>query len=140
MRCQSSLIDLLIASTRRSGVLISPGGLNRTICVGPNLLKSLGIPTPRSLHYHVLGPSLICLSPQVSLANKYLTSRKYSIEYHFHTVSLQEHQQSSTHNSREHIAAYLSSSLDSSLEFKNTPQDDGNIFPILPACLQSCLL
>jgi hypothetical protein len=66
-----------------------------------HLLKSLGISTPRSPHYHVLGPSLICLSPQVSLATKYLASHKYSIEYHYHTVSLDEHQQSSTHNSRE---------------------------------------
>ncbi len=30
------LDDCLIASTCRSGVLISPGGSNRTICVGPN--------------------------------------------------------------------------------------------------------
>ncbi len=36
MRCQSSLIDRLIASTRRLGVLISPGGSNRKICIGPN--------------------------------------------------------------------------------------------------------
>ncbi len=35
MRCRSSLIDCLIASTCRSGELISPGGSNRTICVGP---------------------------------------------------------------------------------------------------------
>jgi hypothetical protein len=87
------------------------------------LLKSLGTHTARIPHYHVLGPSLICLSPQISLATKYLASCKYSIEYHFHTVSLEEHQQSSTHNSRDHIAAsYLSSSLDSSLEFKILPK------------------
>jgi hypothetical protein len=55
------------------------------------LLKSLGTHIARSPHYHVLGPSLICLSPQVSLAIKYLASRKHSIEYHFHTVSLEEH-------------------------------------------------
>ncbi len=37
MRCQSTfLVDCLIASTRRLGVLISPGGSNRIICVGPN--------------------------------------------------------------------------------------------------------
>jgi hypothetical protein len=36
VRCFSSLIDCLIASTCRLGVLISPGGSNRTICVGPN--------------------------------------------------------------------------------------------------------
>ncbi len=36
MRCFSSLIDCLIASTRLLGVLISLGGSNRTICVGPN--------------------------------------------------------------------------------------------------------
>jgi hypothetical protein len=78
----------------------------KAITVGMNalgsvifLLNSLVISTPRSPHYHVLGPSLICLSPQVTLATKYLASRKYSIEYHFQTVSLEEHQQSSTHNS-----------------------------------------
>ncbi len=65
------------------------------------VLKSLGTLTPRSPHYHILGPSLICLSPQVSLATKYLASHEYSIDYHFHTVSLEEHQQSSTHNSRQ---------------------------------------
>ncbi len=36
VRCQSSLIDCLIASTHHLGVPISPGGSNRTICVGPN--------------------------------------------------------------------------------------------------------
>ena len=36
VRCQSSLIDGLIASTHRSGKPISPGGSNRTICAGPN--------------------------------------------------------------------------------------------------------
>jgi hypothetical protein len=36
VRCQSSLIDCLIASTRRLGIPISPDGSNRTICVGPN--------------------------------------------------------------------------------------------------------
>ncbi len=36
MRCRSSLIDRLIASTRRLGIPISPGGSNRTICVGPH--------------------------------------------------------------------------------------------------------
>jgi hypothetical protein len=65
------------------------------------LLKSLGTHIARSPHYHVLGPSLICLSPQVSLATKYLASCKYSIDYHFHTVSLEEHNQNSTHKSRE---------------------------------------
>ncbi len=81
---------------------------------GEGVLKSLGFPTPRSPHYHIWGPSLICLSPQVSLATKYLASWKYSIEHHFHTVSLEEHQQSSTHNSREHYIAvtFLLSSLD----------------------------
>jgi hypothetical protein len=72
------------------------------------LLKSLGIPTPRSSHYHVLGPSLICLSPQVSLATKCLASHEYSIEYHFYTVSLEEHQKSSTHNSRGLYSSILS--------------------------------
>jgi hypothetical protein len=100
------------------------------------LLKSLGIPTPRSPHYPVLGPSLICLSPQVSLATKYLTSCEYSIEYHFRTVSLEEHQQSSTHNSREHLLAvtFLLRSLDSSLEFNHT-NCCSDIFPISPAQL-----
>ncbi len=36
MRCQSSSIDHLIASTHRLGVPISPGDSNRTISVGPN--------------------------------------------------------------------------------------------------------
>ncbi len=36
MRCQSFLIDHLIAITRRLGIPISPGGSNRTIYVGPN--------------------------------------------------------------------------------------------------------
>ncbi len=36
VRCRSSLIDRLIASTRRSGVPISLGSSNRTICVGTN--------------------------------------------------------------------------------------------------------
>ncbi len=36
MSCRSSLIDRLIASTRHSGKPISPGRINRTICVGPN--------------------------------------------------------------------------------------------------------
>ncbi len=67
------------------------------------VLKSLGNHISRSPHHHILGPSLICLSPQVSLAIKYLASHEYSIEYHFHTVSLEEHQQSSTHNSRERL-------------------------------------
>jgi hypothetical protein len=70
-----------------------------------DLLKSLGTHIARSPHYHVLGPSLICLSPQVSLATEYLASCEYSIDYHFHTVSLEEHHQNSTHKSREHIAA-----------------------------------
>jgi hypothetical protein len=59
------------------------------------MLKSVGTHTARSPHYHVLGPSLICLSPQISLATEYLASHEYSIEYHFHTVSLEKHQQSS---------------------------------------------
>ncbi len=36
VRCQSSSIDCLIASTLHSGVPISPGRSNRTICVLPN--------------------------------------------------------------------------------------------------------
>jgi hypothetical protein len=72
-----------------------------SLAFGKGVLKSLVTHTARSPHYHVLGPSLICLSPQVSLATKYLASHEYSIEYHFHTVSLEEHQQSSAHNSRE---------------------------------------
>ncbi len=67
------------------------------------LLKSLGTHIARSPHYHVLGPSLVCLSPQVSLATKYLASHEYSIEYHFHTVSLEEYHQNSTHNYRERL-------------------------------------
>ncbi len=103
------------------------------------LLKSLGIRTPRSPHYHILGPSLICLSPQVSIATEYLASREYSIEYHFHTVSLEEHHQSSTHNSREcYIAVtFLLSSLDRSLEFKHS-LCCGDIFPISPAPVSTC--
>jgi hypothetical protein len=106
-----------------------------------SLLKSLGIPTPRSHHYHVFGPSLICLSPQVSLATEYLASREYLIEYLFHSVSLEEHQQSSTHNSRECLLAvtFLLSSLDSSLESNHT-HCCGNIFPISPAQLSPCPL
>jgi hypothetical protein len=58
-----------------------------SLAFSKGVLKSLGTHIARSPHYHVLGPSLICLSPQVSLATKYLASRKYSIDYHFHTVS-----------------------------------------------------
>ncbi len=65
------------------------------------VLKSLGTHIARSLHYHTLGPSLICLSPQVALATKYFASCEYSTEYHFHMVSLEEHHQNSTHNCRE---------------------------------------
>ncbi len=36
MRCQSSLIDHLIANTHRLGVPISPGSSNMMICVRPN--------------------------------------------------------------------------------------------------------
>jgi hypothetical protein len=106
--------DLLDYSTKRGSSIYEQGckaldnkalaggfGMTTDQTVVFVVLKSLGIPTPRSPHYHILGPSLICLSPQVSLATKYLASREYSIEYHFHTVSLEEHQQSSTHNSRE---------------------------------------
>ncbi len=74
-----------------------------SLAFGKGVLKSLGTHVARSPHYHVFGPSLVCLSPQVSLATKYLASCKYSIEYHFHTVSLEERQQNSTHNSREHL-------------------------------------
>jgi hypothetical protein len=74
-----------------------------SLAFGKGVLKSLGTHIARSPHYHVLGPSLICLSPRVSLATKYLASCEYSIEYHFHTVSLEEHQQSSTHISRERL-------------------------------------
>jgi hypothetical protein len=70
---------------------------------GSAVLKSLGTHIARSPHYHVLGPALICLSPQVSLATRYLASHEKSIEYHFHRVSIEEHQQSSTHNSRERL-------------------------------------
>jgi hypothetical protein len=66
--------------------------------VGGRVLKSLGTHTARSPHYHVLGPSSVCLSPQVSLATEYLASCKYSIEYYFHTVSLEEHHQNNTHD------------------------------------------
>jgi hypothetical protein len=72
-----------------------------SVAFGEGVLKSLGTHIARSPHYHVLGPSLVCLSPQVSLATEYLASRKYSIEYHFYTVSLEEYYQNSTHNSRE---------------------------------------
>ncbi len=41
------------------------------------LLKSLGTHIARSPHYHVLGPSLVCLSPQVSQATKYLAGCEY---------------------------------------------------------------
>jgi hypothetical protein len=78
-----------------------------SLAFGKGVLKSLGTRIARSPHYHVLGPSLICLSPQVSLATEYLASHEYSIEYHFHTVSLEEHQQSSTHTSREHLWQHL---------------------------------
>jgi hypothetical protein len=74
-----------------------------SLAFGKGVLKSLGTHIARSPHYHVLGPSLICLSPQVSLATEYLASRKYSIDYHFHTVSLEEHHQNSTYKSREHL-------------------------------------
>ncbi len=74
-----------------------------SLAFGKGVLKSLGTHIARSPHYHVLGPSLICLSPQVSLATKYLASCKYSIDYHFHTVSLEEHHQNSTHKSRERL-------------------------------------
>jgi hypothetical protein len=52
-----------------------------SLAFGEGVLKSLGTHIARSPHYHVLGPSLICLSPQVSLANEYLASCKHSIEY-----------------------------------------------------------
>jgi hypothetical protein len=74
-----------------------------SLAFGKGVLKSLGTHIARSPYYHVLGPPLICLSPQVSLATKYLASCKYSIEYHFNRVSLEEHHQSRTHNSREHL-------------------------------------
>ncbi len=45
VRCFSSLIDCLIASTRCSGIPISPGSSNRTICVELNCwMISLTIP------------------------------------------------------------------------------------------------
>jgi hypothetical protein len=85
-------------------ILISPlqsshGPLS--LAFGKGVLESLGTHIARSPHYLVLGPSLVCLSPQVSLATKYLASLEYSIDYHFHTVLLEEHHQNSTHNSRE---------------------------------------
>jgi hypothetical protein len=51
-----------------------------SLAFGKGVLKSLGNHIARSPHYHILGPSLICLSPQVSLATKHLASCKYSIE------------------------------------------------------------
>ncbi len=56
----------------------SHGPLN--LAFGKGVLKSLGTHITRCPHYHVLGPSLICLSPQVSLATKYLASYKHSIK------------------------------------------------------------
>ncbi len=85
-----------------TGPLQSSHGL-LSLAFGKGVLKSLGTHTARNPHCHVLGLSLICLSPQISLATEYLASHKYSIEYHFHTVSLEEHQQSSTHNSSERL-------------------------------------
>jgi hypothetical protein len=99
-------LTLINMSDRIMCILTSPlQSSHGPLCLafGKGVLKSLGTHIARSPHYHVLGPSLICLSPQVSLATKYLASHKYSIEYHFHTVSLEEHQQSSTHNSRERL-------------------------------------
>jgi hypothetical protein len=75
----------------------------------------LGDPTPRSPHHHVLETQLVCLSPQVFLTTEYLASHESSTGYPLPTTILEEHQQSSTHNSREHFLAvtFLLSSLDS---------------------------
>jgi hypothetical protein len=59
---------------------------------GKGVLKSLGIPTPRSPHYHVLGSPLFCLSSQVFLATKYWASHKSLTEYPLPTTNLEEHQ------------------------------------------------
>jgi hypothetical protein len=108
--CHSTSDNKIDFAFLKTGVFASGVGIDEEHTEGGFdgevvMLKSLGIPTPRSPHYHVLGPSFICLSPQVSLATEYLASCKYSIECHFHTVSLEEHQQSSTHNSREYLLA-----------------------------------
>jgi hypothetical protein len=55
------------------------------------LLKPLETHMPRSPHYHVLGPPIVCLSPQAFLATEYLASLAYSIGLHFHTHSLEEY-------------------------------------------------
>ncbi len=46
-----------------------------------NAAETLGDPYAKKSpsHYHVLGPPLICLSPQAFLATKYLASLAYSI-------------------------------------------------------------
>jgi hypothetical protein len=41
------------------------------------VLKSLGIPTPRNPHYHILVIPLVWLSPQVLPVTEYLASHKY---------------------------------------------------------------
>ncbi len=50
----------------------SPQSSHRPLSLvfGEGVLKSLGTHTARSPHYNVLGPSLIYLSPQVSLATE----------------------------------------------------------------------
>jgi hypothetical protein len=61
----------------------SPAVLPRAIkpSIWQGCAEILGDPyIARSPHYHILGPSLVCLSPQVSLATKYLASHEYSIE------------------------------------------------------------
>jgi hypothetical protein len=56
------------------------------------LLKSLGIPTPRNPHYHILGTSIILQSPQAFLTTKYLAIQESSIGYQLLTTILEEHQ------------------------------------------------
>ncbi len=71
MRCRSSLIDCLIASTHRLGVPISPDSSNSTICVGPNCrIISWTIPCWNCDHQIWLRGNwrLIWKSPNICLA------------------------------------------------------------------------
>jgi hypothetical protein len=62
-----------------------------SLAFGKGVLKSLGIPTPRSSDYHVLGILLISQSPQVSLTTKYLASHESSTGYPHHRTILEEY-------------------------------------------------
>jgi hypothetical protein len=59
--------------------------------LGKGVLKSLGIPTPISPHYHVLGILLVCQPPQVSLTTEYLAMHESSTGYPHHTTILEEY-------------------------------------------------